>query len=299
MDGKWKGDDALSEESCVMPDERDSEKICELRMELKRLEDKIIDFEKLDGLFAGLNCCPSVELPFDYLYLIWKKNAGGDPFKSEKEAASFMDLLVYYWKYIGDRLEEHNYQPFFNLSANMPGCNWAAGFILAFNVAEGGTSNFTRSQSTMSAFMPIFMLYSLSVISNCNIQPNDSNNSDGQDNPEDPHDTANDPDGGLDSSDDFDRSADDLNDPDNAEDSDLLDHLELSVERKILANIAKSADFLYFRLKKSKTAIHHPTCRNKNRKIGRNDPCPCKSGKKYKKCCLMAMEAEEPFPEDE
>ena len=22
-------------------------------------------------------------------------------------------------------------------------------------------------------------------------------------------------------------------------------------------------------------------------KIGRNDPCPCKSGKKYKKCCLV------------
>lgn len=23
-----------------------------------------------------------------------------------------------------------------------------------------------------------------------------------------------------------------------------------------------------------------------NKKIGRNDPCPCGSGKKYKKCCL-------------
>jgi hypothetical protein len=23
-----------------------------------------------------------------------------------------------------------------------------------------------------------------------------------------------------------------------------------------------------------------------NAKIGRNDPCPCRSGKKYKKCCL-------------
>lgn len=23
-------------------------------------------------------------------------------------------------------------------------------------------------------------------------------------------------------------------------------------------------------------------------KIGRNDPCPCQSGKKYKKCCLKA-----------
>jgi uncharacterized protein YecA (UPF0149 family) len=24
------------------------------------------------------------------------------------------------------------------------------------------------------------------------------------------------------------------------------------------------------------------------RKVGRNDPCPCGSGKKYKKCCLRA-----------
>jgi SEC-C motif-containing protein len=24
----------------------------------------------------------------------------------------------------------------------------------------------------------------------------------------------------------------------------------------------------------------------KERKIGRNDPCPCGSGKKYKKCCM-------------
>ena len=24
---------------------------------------------------------------------------------------------------------------------------------------------------------------------------------------------------------------------------------------------------------------------NKNKKVGRNDPCPCGSGKKYKKCC--------------
>jgi len=30
-----------------------------------------------------------------------------------------------------------------------------------------------------------------------------------------------------------------------------------------------------------------PTPRQKKRmKIGRNDPCPCGSGKKFKKCCL-------------
>jgi uncharacterized protein YecA (UPF0149 family) len=27
------------------------------------------------------------------------------------------------------------------------------------------------------------------------------------------------------------------------------------------------------------------TIRKKTPKVGRNDPCPCGSGKKYKKCC--------------
>ena len=35
---------------------------------------------------------------------------------------------------------------------------------------------------------------------------------------------------------------------------------------------------LYLEQKKSGTVV-------KGKKIGRNDPCPCGSGKKYKKCC--------------
>jgi hypothetical protein len=31
-------------------------------------------------------------------------------------------------------------------------------------------------------------------------------------------------------------------------------------------------------------------------KVGRNDPCPCGSGKKYKKCCMRSSEQEEPQP---
>ena len=34
-----------------------------------------------------------------------------------------------------------------------------------------------------------------------------------------------------------------------------------------------------------------------SRKVGRNDPCPCGSGKKYKKCCLNATRLEEPSSE--
>ncbi|NLY37479.1 MAG: hypothetical protein GX046_09660 [Tissierellia bacterium] len=36
---------------------------------------------------------------------------------------------------------------------------------------------------------------------------------------------------------------------------------------------------------KSKALVDEPNIR-KNKKTGRNDPCPCGSGKKYKKCCL-------------
>jgi preprotein translocase subunit SecA len=28
------------------------------------------------------------------------------------------------------------------------------------------------------------------------------------------------------------------------------------------------------------------TIRNRGEKVGRNDPCPCGSGKKYKQCCM-------------
>ena len=32
--------------------------------------------------------------------------------------------------------------------------------------------------------------------------------------------------------------------------------------------------------------------RNKDKKVGPNDPCPCGSGKKYKKCCMQKDKAE-------
>ena len=33
-------------------------------------------------------------------------------------------------------------------------------------------------------------------------------------------------------------------------------------------------------------------------KVGRNDPCPCGSGRKYKQCCLAREDAVETSPED-
>ena len=34
-------------------------------------------------------------------------------------------------------------------------------------------------------------------------------------------------------------------------------------------------------------AVKKQPVRNKDKKVGPNDPCPCGSGKKYKKCCMQ------------
>jgi len=38
---------------------------------------------------------------------------------------------------------------------------------------------------------------------------------------------------------------------------------------------------------KTKKIIQAMRKNSKRHKIGRNEMCPCKSGKKYKKCCLL------------
>lgn len=37
---------------------------------------------------------------------------------------------------------------------------------------------------------------------------------------------------------------------------------------------------------KKKKVVRRASPVTRRMKVGRNDPCPCRSGKKYKKCCL-------------
>jgi len=44
----------------------------------------------------------------------------------------------------------------------------------------------------------------------------------------------------------------------------------------------------YFRDMRIKAMAARRTPRRASNKVGRNDPCPCGSGRKYKQCCLKA-----------
>ena len=57
---------------------------------------------------------------------------------------------------------------------------------------------------------------------------------------------------------------------------------------KIIASMAVGLGeaYRYFgQRRKHEVATREPAARSTQRKIGRNDPCPCGSGKKYKRCC--------------
>lgn len=60
---------------------------------------------------------------------------------------------------------------------------------------------------------------------------------------------------------------------------------------KVISSIAAGLveAYLYFRQdEQPKVNTRRPEPQNTNVKIGRNDPCPCGSGKKYKRCCGAA-----------
>jgi uncharacterized protein YecA (UPF0149 family) len=62
-----------------------------------------------------------------------------------------------------------------------------------------------------------------------------------------------------------------------------LHHHELEKWKRIA--MAKEESFRK-RMESSKNPVPITTTQRKSEKNGRNDPCPCGSGKKYKKCCL-------------
>ncbi len=85
-------------------------------------------------------------------------------------------------------------------------------------------------------------------------------------------------------------------DPIDTMDEDTVVNLVFDKEKLYKNMVAARADWLYelpqwkeifseSELKKLYKEQKESTTIRKGKKIGRNDPCPCGSGKKYKKCC--------------
>ena len=69
---------------------------------------------------------------------------------------------------------------------------------------------------------------------------------------------------------------------------------EETVQRMFLVRVAPQQEVKRERVAKetgttaaTKTVVKKQPVRNAAKKVGPNDPCPCGSGKKYKKCCMQ------------
>lgn len=69
-----------------------------------------------------------------------------------------------------------------------------------------------------------------------------------------------------------------------AESSDEVEQRQLAIAPSVRAI---HAYWLARRTSDGAGAARHETVRRTQQRIGRNEPCPCGSGKKYKKCCLQ------------
>jgi SEC-C motif-containing protein len=70
-------------------------------------------------------------------------------------------------------------------------------------------------------------------------------------------------------------------------------HVEFAALYQVDAKVHRHHERASFRRHEGKwmffdSQILHDTVRRDGPKVGRNDPCSCGSGKKYKKCCLVA-----------
>ncbi|WP_240905850.1 SEC-C metal-binding domain-containing protein [Thiorhodococcus mannitoliphagus] len=63
---------------------------------------------------------------------------------------------------------------------------------------------------------------------------------------------------------------------------------EVGQPRDIAGQFAQLYNNLLDRLNRVNAVRLHPAFLGGKKKVGRNDPCPCGSGKKYKKCCLSS-----------
>jgi uncharacterized protein len=68
------------------------------------------------------------------------------------------------------------------------------------------------------------------------------------------------------------------------------DAIDAERREKLILGVAAgvTAIYRYFAPHRQRMAAEARAYRHAERKIGRNDPCPCGSGKKYKQCCGKA-----------
>lgn len=204
-----------------------------------------MSMEKLDGFLAALACSQEVVMPSTYFPSIW---GAGHVWDSEDDAKKYATYILRHWNHLLTVLRESD---FYDILLNDPasdsaGNEWCLGFTHGINLTGEAWDFYMDNENEAGVFVPIFALA---------------------------HE----------------------NDPDPETRTPLIDKEQ---REKLLGAVCvfvpkifqyMSENYPYDLLEDYEDDDYYydapSTFRREGPKIGRNDPCPCGSGKKYKKCC--------------
>ncbi len=234
----------------LSPDEID-----QLAQRLDAIENPdALSLEGVDGLFCALIASPTTVLPSAYLPIILGgEPGGGEAFADQEDLQAAMSLLMRYWNsIIADVERESIHLPFvFEVEPReVPGREWAYGFMVGVDLSpEGWEALFNDDAEEDLAVIPLV--------------------------------------------------AGDL-DPDWPEEP-VTSELQDDVLKSMAVGFARAYQRFRGRPPADSAAAYDrgveaamgtgtevETYRRTDAKIGRNDACPCGSGRKYKKCCGAA-----------
>jgi len=227
--------------------------------EIEQLADRLeantdpeaLTLEGVDGLFCALIASPRTVMLNEYLSTIF--GAEENAFSDMEDANATMSLLIRHWNSIIADLEgESMHFPFVveDPAGNLPGREWAQGFLAGTRLARDGWKELFDSERERDLFVIPLMAGE--------VDPNW---------PKEP----------------------------------VTPQLEEEMLRSMSTGFLRSyqhfaaarrqgAIAAYDRAAPPPTHFSSDSYVRPEPKVGRNDPCPCRSGKKFKKCCGAASD---------
>jgi yecA family protein len=255
-----------------------------------------LGLEETDGLFAALISGPVPVAPSEAFATVWG-GAGEHPdFDDAEQAQYVLDLLTRHWNVIAARLARNvSYQPVINeFGGEEYGRAWGRGFIRGMLLRFDEWRRLLDDGKERVNLMPIFALAKAPEADDDELDEQtlaEAVEWEG----EAEWDQANE--GVIESA--HGESPDREEDEDGTEEEDGLEDGDWDVEDdeeesseslltlEMRAELASGLPFCVSRIHRfwQRRAGRSAVPPAASRKIGRNEPCPCGSGKKYKRCC--------------
>ena len=222
-----------------------------LHHELVALGEGTMMIEQFDGFIAGILVCPELISPNEWLPVIWSEDDGRKaPFKNIEHANKVFGLIMGFYNDVALTLmnEPESYAPLFPVFEDSDEILWEVwieGFVEAIRLRPEAWERLCEADEATSDAM-LGMLALGGVVDRNDELPSDL-------------------------TDDLTRMA-----------PDLIPGWVVTLNNWRIANSGTRPTVEPSESLLDRKELRRPAS---SRKVGRNEPCPCGSGKKYKRCC--------------